>query len=188
MNLQIEKLPIPGCFILSTDVQRDGRGAFVKLYQESVFRDAGLETSFQEEYYSVSVDGTIRGLHFQSPPTDHAKIVCCIAGKAFDAIVDLRIGSPAFGKYASLELEEGDGCMVYIAKGCAHGFQALRDGSILHYRVSSEYDPLCDKGVRWDSAGIAWPKAVSAISSRDTGFPCMADFASPFVFARGQVS
>jgi len=184
MKFRFDPLPIPGSFLIETDILADNRGCFVKLFQSSQFSNAGLEIDFAEEYYSVSSVGVIRGLHFQIPPADHVKVVHCIYGSAFDVVVDLRVGSPTYQNSYTTVLSENDGRMIYIPRGCAHGFQALADETIVHYRVSSEYAPLHDAGIRWDSANIQWPKQMTSVSDRDMGFPSFGDFHSPFKYER----
>lgn len=180
---RIEPLGLPGCHILTPRVARDARGAFVKTFHREVFAAAGLRHDFVEEYYSVSRRGVLRGLHFQAPPHDHAKLVYCTAGTVLDAVVDLRAGSPTFGHHRIVPLGSRQRNLVYIAPGLAHGFYVTSASATLVYKTTSVYSPEHDCGIRWDSAGIAWPDASPLLSERDRGFPALRDFRTPFVFA-----
>lgn len=158
----------------------------MKTFHQEVFAAHGLVTEFAEEYYSVSRKGVLRGMHFQTPPHDHFKLVYCLSGKVMDAIVDLRLGSPAYLQSETLELSAELGNMLYIAPGIAHGFYTLTDEAIMQYKVTTVYAPQHDGGIRWNTAGIAWPDAAPVISARDADFPTLADFSSPFVFGLGR--
>jgi dTDP-4-dehydrorhamnose 3,5-epimerase len=115
----------------------------------------------------------LRGLHFQRPPHQESKLVRCTAGAIFDVIVDLRPGSPTFRRHAAVELTAANGRMLFVPKGFAHGFQTLADDAEVVYQMSEYYAPAAAAGVRWDDPafGIAWPRAVTVISSRDRAFP-----------------
>lgn len=160
----------------------DARGRFVKVFHEQAFRDLGLHTDFAEEYYSVSHRNVIRGLHFQTPPHDHVKLVYCVQGEVLDVVLDLRVGSPTYGQHATFRLSAEKANSIYIPKGMAHGFCALSDEAIMVYKVSTVYAPHNDAGVRWDSAGIDWPTASPIISDRDAGFAGFGEFTSPFTY------
>src|SRR5581483_7390979 len=142
----------------------------------------GLRTDFAEEYYTVSHVRVLRGLHFQVPPHDHAKLVYCAAGRVLDVALDLRVGSPAFGRHVRAELSAADGNALYLPPGLAHGFYVLEAPALMVYNQTSVYAREHDAGVRWDSAGIPWPDADPILSDRDRSFPALADFRTPFVF------
>jgi dTDP-4-dehydrorhamnose 3,5-epimerase len=171
---------LAGCFELQPKVFEDARGRFVKVFHEHAFAARGLETSFTEEYYSVSHKSVIRGLHFQLPPMDHVKMVYCVKGEVLDAVVDLRVGSPTYGQHAVFQLSAAKANSIYIPKGMAHGFCALSDQSIMVYKTSTSYSAAHDAGVLWDSAGIPWPTTRMIISARDESFVPLDKFASPF--------
>jgi len=120
--------------------------------------------------------GTLRGLHLQAEPHAEGKVVCCTRGSAFDVAVDLRTGSPTYGRWESVELSRENGRAVYVPPGCAHGFQTLEDDTELLYLISDFYDPDLQRGVRWDdpALGIEWPEEPTVMSERDRAFP---DFA-----------
>lgn len=173
-------MPIPGCHEIVPAVFRDGRGAFVKTFHHDLFAAQGLVTEWKEEFYSVSRKGVLRGLHFQLPPHDHAKLVYCTDGEVLDAVVDLRKGSPTFGYSITKELKASTGNMLYIPSGLAHGFYVLSSSATMMYKTSTVHAPSHDSGIRWDSAGIAWPDEAPVVSERDSWLATLAEFNSPF--------
>ena len=179
--MDIHSTPISGLFTIHSRVFTDQRGTFVKTYHANRFAELGLNTTWRERFWSASRAGVIRGLHFQVPPADHAKLVACSAGRVLDAVVDLRVGSPSYGCHQTFELSADNGVMVYIPRGMAHGFQSLEDGSLLQYDVETVHDPICDKGIRWDTCGIPWlDETAPILSVRDASFPSLSEFESPF--------
>lgn len=178
----LNEIKIPGCFLIKPKVFKDARGAFVKVFNEHCFKDCGLMTDFREQYYSISAQGVVRGLHFQLPPHDHAKLVYCTSGEVFDAVVDLRKGSPTYGEFYTTVLTAGQGEMLYIPSGLAHGFCVLSESVTMVYNVTSVYCASHDAGVRWDSMGIPWPSARYMLSERDRRLPVFSKFNSPFRF------
>lgn len=178
--MQIHQLPISGCYLLQPRVFQDTRGAFVKPLVSSHLRDHGLRADFVEQYHSTSKVGVIRGMHFQTPPHEHAKLVYCAAGAVNDVLLDLRRQSPTFGQVYSLQLTAESGQALHLATGIAHGFVAINEPALMIYNVTSEYAPEHDSGIRWDSFGFDWGVASPVMSERDLNFPTFADFASPF--------
>lgn len=177
---EIKPGKLAGCLELQLRVFEDARGRFVKVFHEEAFRAQGLETGFVEEYYSRSHRDVVRGLHFQLPPQDHVKLVYCVHGAVMDVVLDLRVGSPTYGEYATFELSADRANSLYIPRGMAHGFCALSDDAIMVYKVSSVYSAAHDAGVLWDSLDILWPTSAPIVSARDQSFPALADFVSPF--------
>jgi dTDP-4-dehydrorhamnose 3,5-epimerase len=182
--LKIINTKIPGCYELFPIIHKDKRGFFVKTFHFPTFKKFGLETNFKEEYYSVSKKNVVRGLHFQIPPKGHSKLVYCIAGIVKDVVVDLRVGSPTYGKNLSIILSSDKGNMIYIPEGLAHGFFTLSKFSTLIYKTTNIHDPKKDIGIKWDSAGISWPKKNIIISERDKSFLPFKNFKSPFRFKK----
>jgi dTDP-4-dehydrorhamnose 3,5-epimerase len=172
--------PLAGCVRVIPRVVPDDRGMFVKTFQASAFAALGLGGDWREIYYSQSRRGVVRGLHFQLPPSDHDKLVYCVAGRVFDVAVDLRKGSPTYGRHASVEMDSTSWEMLYLPSGFAHGFASLTDDAVMAYVVGSEHDPERDAGIRWDSAGIPWPVDNPVVSARDQALPPLAEFDSPF--------
>jgi len=176
----LKPTPVVGCYELSMQIARDKRGHFAKVFHSDWFKRHGLRYDFQEQYYTVSYHRVLRGLHFQLPPHDHAKMVYCISGSVLDVAVDLRRDSPSYKEFVLTELSTERGNMVYLDAGLAHGFYTLSDSATLVYNVTSVYAPSHDAGIRWDSAGIPWPDKMPILSERDRTFPNLADFDSPF--------
>ncbi|MGB4346454.1 MAG: dTDP-4-dehydrorhamnose 3,5-epimerase family protein [Burkholderiaceae bacterium] len=178
--MQLTELPLKGCFRLQPSVFEDARGRFVKPLVAAQLQAHSLRTDFVEQYHSTSALGVIRGLHFQTPPHEHAKLVYCAAGAVTDVLLDLRRQSPTYGQAISLPLTAESGLALYIAAGVAHGFVATAEPALMIYNVTSEYAPDHDAGVRWDSFGFNWGVPTPVMSERDCGFPTLADFVSPF--------
>lgn len=176
---------IPGLFEIRPKVFSDQRGRFVKTLHAPLYAHAGLCGEFVEEYYSVSHQGVLRGLHFQLPPYDHVKLVYCVQGSVIDAVVDLRTGSPTYGQSALFELTEQCANVLYIPPGLAHGFYVLSGTATLVYKTSTVHAPESDCGIRWDSAGIQWPDEPPILSDRDKGFVTLENFKSPFTYRPG---
>jgi len=174
------KTGLPGCYKLIPEVFQDKRGIFVKTFQSNNFLKLNLETDFREEYYSVSYKRVLRGLHFQMPPYDHVKVVYCVLGEVTDAVVDLRVGSPAYGKYHLFELNDKEPVFIYIPKGMAHGFYVTSETAIMMYKVSTVYSSEHDSGIRWNSLNIPWTDMNPVISSRDSAFISFKSLESPF--------
>ena len=174
---------LPDCLLLEPHIFTDNRGKFIKTFHHTTFDRLDIESNFKEEYYSISKKGVIRGMHFQAPPMDHYKLVYCSAGSVFDAVVDLRRGSPTYGKHATFELSVKNGRMLYIPSGFAHGFCSLEEDTVMMYRISTEYSQECDDGIRWDSLGITWPTDAPIYSERDKKFCKLENFDSPFLYS-----
>lgn len=169
-----------GCYQLLPRVFNDERGRFVKTFHKDIFKEYGLETDFVEEYHSLSKRGVLRGLHFQTPPADHAKLVYCIMGEVIDAVVDLRVDSTTYGQYELFNLDSEQANALYIPRGLAHGFYTVSDSATMVYNVTSVHSPENDAGILWNSVGIPWPEEKPIVSTRDNAFPALSDYISPF--------
>lgn len=181
MSLEANVTSIPGCFELTLPRFEDDRGGLVKPVQHSVLLSLDLPAEFVEAFYSRSARGVVRGLHFQHPPRALNKLVTCVHGSAFDVVLDVRVGSPTFRKHAIIGLSAARANAVVVPAGCAHGFLALEDDTVLSYWVDQEHSAQHDAGVRWDSAGIDWPLITEPIvSPRDAQLPSLDDYQSPF--------
>jgi len=181
--MQFKPTQIAGCYEIHVDIRNDNRGKFIKTYHAEMFADQGLQTNWNEEYFSVSHKNVIRGMHFQLPPHDHEKLVYCVSGSVLDVVVDLRCNSATFKQHMSLELSSRTGNMLYIPRGCAHGFKALDNNTIMMYKVATVYNQECDSGIAWDSCGIDWQieRSAAIVSTRDQSFVTLDDeFNSPF--------
>jgi dTDP-4-dehydrorhamnose 3,5-epimerase len=165
----------------------DVRGWFSETFHEKRLRNAGISCRFVQDNQSRSKQvGTLRGLHFQRPPAAQAKLVSVLRGRVLDVAVDVRQGSPTYGKHVATELSAETGHQLYIPAGFAHGFLTLEDDVVILYKVTDYYAPKLDGGIRWDDAEIAipWPfKEVDMIiSDKDRELPLLKDFTSTFVY------
>ncbi len=166
----------------------DDRGWFCETYKEQSFAALGVDVRFVQDNHSLSRPlHTLRGLHFQHPPCPQSKLVRCVRGRIFDVAVDIRKGSPSFGRWVAAELSAGGGEQLFVPEGFLHGFLSLQPDTEVIYKVSSPYAPSCDAGIRWDDPllGVGWPLpagAAPSLSPKDAALPGFAGFESPFVF------
>ena len=171
---------LPGCFILSSFHQKDDRGSFTKVFHEDEFKKHKLPYQFKEQYFSTSKKGVLRGLHFQTPPHDHEKLVYCSMGSILDVVLDLRKDEKTFGQVISLRLEAHTPQMIIIPKGCAHGFCTPWEDAMVTYMTTTVYNPEHDRGLLWTSIPFEWPMDSFEVSKRDTLHPTLQAFDSPF--------
>jgi len=174
---------IPGVFEIDLFHAGDERGMFVKTYHRATMEAQDLVGTFDESFYSTNQHGVIRGMHFQHPPHDHAKIVYCTAGRLIDVILDIRVGSPTYGQCAQVELSADNYKGVYLPKGVAHGFAVLEDSTCMVYLTSTMHAPTADDGIRIDSFGFEWPFEDPIQSERDKKFQTLEELNSPFIYA-----
>lgn len=166
--------PLPGSFVIDLVRMGDERGFFARSFCEREFLMAGLETHFvQGNKAFTAKKGTIRGLHYQLPPSAEVKLVCCVRGAIFDVIVDLRADSPSFKRWFGAELSNDNRSMMYVPRGFAHGLMTLTDDVEVHYSVGAFYDPERERGLRFDDPAIAvvWPQVMTEISAKDGAWP-----------------
>ena len=178
--MRFTALDLPGSFLIEPELVTDGRGHFARMFCTEEFAAHGLETQFVQRSISFNHRrGTLRGLHFQKNPYGETKIVRCTAGAILDVLVDLRKGSPHFGKSVSRELSAANRAMLYIPAGFAHGFLTLSDNAEVYYEISRPYVPEAASGVAYDDPDLAinWPMAPSVISDKDRALPRLADTA-----------
>lgn len=181
-SIQFTESKLAGCYIVQFPVFDDFRGHFVKTMQRSVFEEHGLEGDFRECFYTTSFQGVLRGMHFQTPPRDQAKLVYCTVGSIYDVTLDLRVGSPTYGQHEVYELSSEASNAVYLPRGIAHGFLVREGPAVMVYHVTSEYDPSRDEGILWDSFGVEWPVEKPLVSARDRSFMPFDKFISPFLY------
>ena len=167
---------LTGCFEIRSKVFSDHRGQFIKTFHKPWFESHGLHSDFSEGYYSSSVHRTLRGLHLQLPPEDFYKLIFFPAGEVMDVLLDVRKDSPTYGKHEIFELGDKRRSVLYVPPGVAHGFYVKSPTALTVYSVSKVFSAAHDTGVRWDSAGIAWPDQTPIISARDQGLPTFAEF------------
>lgn len=178
--MDIIKTDFEGLLLLQTVNFQDNRGCFQKLFNYEFFKEHGLDCDFKEFYYSVSNKHVVRGMHFQTPPFDHTKLVYVSKGRIRDVVVDLRKSQPTYGKCFTIELNANDGKYLYIPKGFAHGFCSLEDGSICNYAQTSCYNRDNDCGIDSQSIDFDWQVKSPILSYRDLSFPKFSEFDSPF--------
>jgi dTDP-4-dehydrorhamnose 3,5-epimerase len=166
---------------------QDARGWFSETYQRDRFKAAGIAADFVQDNQSYSGPaGTLRGIHFQTPPHAQDKLVRCLKGRIWDVAVDLRAGSPTFGQHIATELTAEGGEQFYIPIGFGHAFLTLEPDCEVAYKTSDFYAPECDGGIIWDDPelGITWPLpgAAPELSDKDARLPRLKDFVSPFAY------
>lgn len=178
MNVTSEVLN--GVLEIQPKILEDTRGQFVKPFQRSIFDEAGLNSEFRENFYTMSKKNVIRAMHFQLPPLDQHKFVYCVQGHVWDVVVDLRAESESYGQWAAFDLTSEKFNALYLPKGFGHGYLVLSDSAIVSYSVTSEFDASLDTGISYDSFGIPWPVEDPILSGKDKNLPAFADWTSPF--------
>jgi len=159
MPFKFKRLEIPDVILIEPQVFEDERGFFMESYKESEFRNFGIEEKFVQDNHSKSKKNVLRGLHYQLPPKEQAKLVSCVKGKVFDVAVDIRKGSPYYGKWIGEYLSEENKNMLFIPTGFAHGYLVMSEEAEILYKVTNEYSPEYDRGITWNDSeiGINWP-------------------------------
>ena len=171
---------IADCYVIDFLSLSDIRGSFNKPYHKTALAELGIDLNIQEQYYSVSSKNVLRGMHFQLPPLAVAKLVTCLSGAIFDAVIDIRKSSPTFMQTYSIRLSKDDKRMIYIPEGLAHGFYSLEDNSTLLYMASGTFSAAHDSGVRWDTVPVTWPAESPIVSPRDQQLVSLHKFDNPF--------
>lgn len=180
MALDVEPLGIPEVLLLRTRRYRDDRGFFSETYNKKAFADAGINLDFVQDNHSLSLKaGTIRGLHYQSPPYAQDKLVRVIRGRILDVAVDIRRNSRTFGQFVTAEISAEEGNQILVPVGFAHGFCTLEANTEVEYKVSNYYSAKHDLGVRWNDPdiGIQWPvtEVEAVLSDKDRRLPMLRD-------------
>ena len=168
--MRFTETPLLGNYLIDLDLREDERGFFARYFCEKEFHEKGLSTQWTQINNSMSREvGTLRGLHFQRPPFSEAKLVRCIRGAIWDVVVDLREGSETFGKWYGHTLSDNNRTMMYVPKGCAHGFVSIEAYSEILYLVSDFYNSDSERTLIWDDSdvGIKWPISPKVISEKD---------------------
>ena len=185
MNFVVEHLEIPDVKLIKTVKHEDHRGFFSETYSTKALADLGIEATFVQDNHSLSVDkGTLRGLHFQIPPFAQHKLVRVTHGAIFDVAVDIRQGSPTFGRHVSTIVSAGSWNQLFVPIGFAHGLITLEPNTEVLYKVSNYYARECDKGLAWDDVDLAieWPTlGIDAIiSDKDKTHPKLSELQNYF--------
>jgi len=183
--MEIIKTEVEGVFIIEPRVFGDARGYFFESFNSREFAEkTGLNITFVQDNESMSHYGVLRGLHFQQPPFAQSKLVRVVKGRVLDVAVDIRVGSPSFGKYVSVELSEDNHRQFFMSKGFAHGFSVLSEEVIFQYKCDEFYAPQSEGAIAWDDPDLAidWliPKDKILLSEKDRHHPFLRDFHSPF--------
>ena len=172
------KTEIPDVIIIESERFTDSRGYFTECFRAPIFNSNGLPSHFEQDNYSKSRKGVIRGLHYQLNPMAQGKLINVIRGRAFDVAVDIRKGSPYFGKWVSVELSEENNKSIWMPAGFAHGVASLEDETTLHYKTTAIYSSEYERGIRWDDPrlNIRWPEFGKPIlSDKDAKYPKLED-------------
>lgn len=180
--MKVTGTKLAGVYIVEPPAFQDGRGTLVKVFLHQTFVEQKIPLNIRESYYSISHKHVIRGMHFQVPPHDHSKLVYVSRGSITDVVLDIRAGSPTYGKYITLELSEDNHRMVFIPVGFAHGFLATQDNSCVVYSQSTMRVSEAEGGIHIDSFGLDWGVAQPILSKRDQAFPTLAEFKTPFTY------
>lgn len=185
--MEVIKTGIDGVFIIEPKVFGDARGYFFESFNAKEFTEkTGKDITFVQDNESSSRYGVLRGLHFQLPPYTQSKLVRVVKGRVIDVVVDIRKGSPTYGKYEMCELTEENHCQFFVPKGMAHGFAVLSETAIFQYKCDDFYHPEAEGAIAWNDPDIAinWPVPTADIilSEKDKHHPFLRDFESPFNF------
>jgi dTDP-4-dehydrorhamnose 3,5-epimerase len=181
--MQIEPTALPDVLILTPRRFGDARGWFMETWNAKTMAEAGLDLPFVQDNHSFSAaKGTLRGLHFQTPPRAQDKLVRCSRGAIRDVAVDIRTGSPTYAQWVGVELSADNGRQLFVPKGFLHGFVTLTDEAEVQYKCSDLYSPAHDGAVRWDdpALGIDWGVAAPVLSEKDAKAPLLAEIGTPF--------
>lgn len=173
--MKFKAAPLKGVFVIDIDRNEDERGFFARAWCQQEFQDHGINADFVQANLALSKKrGTLRGMHLQLPPYAEGKLVRCIQGAVFDAIIDLRIDSPTYKQWFGLELSSENGKALFVPERFAHGYQSLVDNTMTFYHVTQFYAPEFESGIRWDDPafGIQWPVTENpVVSEKDRHWP-----------------
>ena len=182
--INVIKTDIEGVVIIEPKVLGDARGYFFESWSQKDFDELVRPIKFVQDNESMSTYGVMRGLHFQRPPFTQSKLVRCVKGAVLDVAVDIRKGSPTYGKHVAVELTEDNHRQFFVPRGFAHGFAVLSETAVFQYKCDNFYAPQADGGISIldDSLGIDWriPTDKAILSEKDTKHACLKDFDSPF--------
>lgn len=174
--MNIIETNLPGTLVIEPGVFPDPRGYFLETYNQKRYQEHGINNEFVQDNLSYSINSTLRGLHYQYPHSQ-AKLVQVVVGEVFDVAVDIRKGSPSFGKWSGIRLSAENKKQFFIPKGFAHGFCVLSDHAIFSYKCDNFYAPDCEQGILWSDPflGIDWPVNEPVISEKDKNYPLLKD-------------
>ena len=176
--MKVESFNIEGLLLLAPEVFYDDRGYFLETFNEARYAEFGIKKHFTQDNFSFSKKGVLRGLHYQAPPFEQGKLVSVFLGKVLDVAVDIRAGSPTFGKYVSVELSEENKKQLWIPAGFAHGFVVLSDFALFAYKCTNAYSKEHDRGILWNdpALGIDWQIENPIVSEKDSHLPILEEY------------
>lgn len=174
--MQIIETSLPGVLLIKSKVFGDGRGFFLETWRQDRYEQLGITSAFVQDNLSFSKRGVLRGLHFQNP-NQQGKLVSAIAGEVYDVAVDIRVGSPTFGRWTGVVLSEDNRWQLWIPAGFAHGFCVLSDSAYFAYKCTDVYNPAAEGGILWNDPdiGITWPLSDVQLSEKDAIYPLLRD-------------
>ncbi|MFT5356817.1 MAG: dTDP-4-dehydrorhamnose 3,5-epimerase [Polyangiales bacterium] len=174
--MNIETLSLPGVLLITPKVFGDARGYFVETFANERYAEAGINIPFVQDNLSRSPQGVLRGLHLQNPH-GQGKLVQVVEGSVFDVAVDVRVGSPHFGKWVGAELSAENHCQLWVPPGFAHGFVVTSEHALFSYKCTDTYHPECELSVLWNdpAIGIDWPVESPVLSDKDASANVLAD-------------
>ncbi len=184
MPFRFIRLELPEVMLVEPKVYPDDRGFFMETYKYTDFSRQGIAEHFVQGNHSHSWRHSLRGLHYQKDPKAQGKLIRVVAGEIFDVVVDIRKGSPRYGRWLSVVLSDENKRMLYVPPGFAHGALIASEQASLLYMVTQEYAPECEAGVIWNdpALGIDWPVEKPIISPRDQAWPCLREADNNFVY------
>lgn len=182
--MQIETTALPGVLIITPARHGDARGFFSEVWNRRTLSEAGVDLpDFVQDNQSLSARaGTLRGLHYQAPPSAQGKLVRCGRGRLWDVAVDARRGSPTYGLHVGVELSAENGRQLWVPAGFLHGFVTREDDTEVLYKCTAHYDPVADGSVAWDSVEIDWGTDAPILSDKDRAAPRFAEWQTPFTW------
>jgi dTDP-4-dehydrorhamnose 3,5-epimerase len=188
MAFNFKRLSIPDVVLIEPGVRRDDRGLFMETYKFSEFAVFGIHERFVQDNHSQSTRAVLRGLHFQRNPMAQGKLVRVLEGEIFDVAVDLRKGSPTYGRWVGMTLSAADKRMLFLPEGFAHGFCVISETAEVLYKATQEYSPEHDQGIIWNDPDIAidWPIRNPIVSKKDASHPRLKDIETGFTFTEKQ--
>ncbi len=183
--MQVEETTLPGVLLLKPVVHGDERGFFLESFRQDFMEKLPFTHPFVQDNHAKSgAKGVLRGLHFQLPPADQGKLVSVIHGSIFDVAVDLRLGSPTYGKWFGATLSAQNFLRIFVPRGFAHGYITLEDNTEVQYKTDNYYNAALDSGIAWNDPdiGVIWPDITPQLSAKDGRQQSFKDFRSPFAY------
>lgn len=177
MPFRFDSLAIVGAVVITPRFYADNRGGFSEVYKKSEFLAAGIDASWKQINWSSSRKNVLRGMHYQLAPNEQGKLVSVLVGEIFDVVIDIRVGSPTYGKWVSATLHADKRQMIWVPPGFAHGFYVLSEKAEVTYSCTAEYSPESERGIIWNDpeVGISWPVAQPILSAKDELYPTLAE-------------